>query len=482
VKDYTASQKQALIERIQELIPAVVEDLWVHLQRQEGAPGLTEIERTVRRALRPVGQELILEVVHHLSRGQTADPPTCSCGQPTTFEHFAPLTLLTTWGEMTLSRPYFSCATCHHGVVPLDEMLKIGPGGLSPALEESLSLMGGCMPFRLAVRTIKNLLGVELPAKTGQRVTDRVGAELEAQQQAAIQRAWTTDEFPPSEGPAPETLYVSTDGTLVRLGAQFHEVKVAAFYRAEERHTRDGGTELHAVDTTYVAAVQEPAEEFAKRVLIEGYRRGWQRARKVVVLGDGAAWNWTHIAAQVPPEVPEIVEIVDFYHASEHLWAAAKAVLGEGTTAAKMWVETQEGELLQGGVERVIRAVADWWVQTGAEREQLVSLGEEKAQDLPEPRKTIRQTWTFLTNNRERMRYDDYRRQGLFIGSGTVESACNRLIGARLKQSGMRWSQMGAQQVVQVRAAVLSDRDRWESFWDHRCPPRRNHSCRERVD
>jgi hypothetical protein len=267
----------------------------------------------------------------------------------------------------------------------------------------------------------------------------------------------------------------------MRLGAQFHEVKVAAFYQAEERRTRDGRTELHAVDTTYVAAVQEAAEEFAKRVLIEGYRRGWQRARKVVVLGDGASWNWTHIAAQVPPEVPEIVEIVDFYHTSEHLWAAAKAVLGEGSAAAKTWVETQEGELLQGGVERVIRAVADWWVQTGAEVGQLVSLGEEKAQDLPEPRKTIRQTWTFLTNNRERMRYDEYRRQGLFIGSGTVESACNRLIGARLKQSGMRWSQPGAHQVVQVRAAVLSDRDRWECFWDHRHPPRRNHSCQERV-
>lgn len=481
MKDYTTFQKQTLIAHIQELIPAVVEDLWTQLQQQEDAPSLTEIERAVRRAVRPVGQELVLAVVHHLSRGQPADPPTCACGQPTTFEHQAPLTLLTTWGELTLRRPYFSCAGCHHGVVPLDATLKVGPGGLSPALEEAVSLLGGCMPFRLTARVVKNLLAVELPAKTDQRVTERVGAELEGQQQTAIQAAWTQAQFPSPEDAPPETLYVSTDGTQVRLGAEFHEVKVAAFYQAEQRRTKDGRTELHAVDTTYVAAVQEPAEEFAKRVLVEGYRRGWATARKVVVLGDGASWNWTHIAAQVPPEGPEKVEIVDFYHTSEHLWAGAKAVLGEGTAAAKTWVETQQGELLQGGVARVIQAVEDWWVQAGAAREQLAALGEEKAQDLPEPRKTIRQTWTFLTNNRERMRYDEYRRQGLFIGSGTVESACNRLIGARFKQSGMRWGQVGAQQVVQVRAAVLSDRDRWEGFWNHRCPPKRHHFCQEQA-
>ncbi len=270
MNNYTTSQKQALIERIQVLVPAVVQDLWTQLHRAEGGPSLAEIERTVRRALRPIGQELILEVVQHLSRGQTANPPTCAKGHATTFEHYASLTLQTTWGELTLSRPYFSCAECHHGVVPLDETLKVGPGGYSPALEESLSLLGSCMPFRLAGRTIRSLLGVEVAPKVEQRATDRVGAEMEGQQQAATQQFWERDEVPPREGAVPEMLYVSTDGTHIRLEAQFHEVKVAALYRADERRTREGQTELHAVDTTYVAAVQETVEALAQRVLIEG--------------------------------------------------------------------------------------------------------------------------------------------------------------------------------------------------------------------
>lgn len=467
--DYTTSQRETMLRRLQQVLPTVTEDLYRQLRQQKEAPTLLAIERLVQRALKPIARELVLELVSQTVQSATTDPPVCTCGQPTEYEHDKPLTLLTMWDEITLERPYFSCLPCHHGTVPLDQALRIGPGQMSPAVEEAMSMLGACMPFELAVKTLRKLLALEVPAKTEQRVVHRVGNELERQQQEEIQRAWEQYEFPALEGKAPDILYLEVDGTTIRLGDEYHEVKVGAFHRAELRKNSQGEPELHTTDVTYLVAVNETAEAFAKRVLVEGYRRGWDRAKLVVVLGDGAAWIWKHISTQVP-EGAQKLEVVDFYHASEHLWAVGQALWGEKTAATKLWVEACLDELLNGQVQTVLDKIERQWVATGMARDQLTCLGEEKAQDLPEPKKTIRETWTYFRNNQERMHYDEYRQQGLFIGSGTVESACKRLVGARAKQSGMRWGQTGAQAVLQVRALFLSDRDRWDQFWANRQP------------
>ncbi len=466
---YTTAQREKMLTRLQKVIPQVVEDLYQRLSPSEEGPSLLAIERLVQRALKPIAREIVLELVSQTVQQQPQEPPPCSCGQLTRYEHDKPLTLLTMWDEITLERPYFSCWPCHHGTVPLDQALRIGPGQMSPAVEEAMSMLGACMPFELAVKTLRKLLALEVPAKTEQRVVQRVGKELERQQQEEIRRAWEHYEFPALEGKAPDILYLETDGTTICLGDEYHEVKVAAFHRAEIRKKASGESELHTIDVTYLVAVNEPAEEFAKRVLVEGYRRGWDRAKRVVVLGDGAAWIWKHISTQVPEAVKKL-EVVDFYHASEHLWAVGQAIWGEKTAATKLWVEECLDELLDGQVQTVLDKIERQWVATGMGRDQLTCLGEEKAQDLPEPKKSIRETWTYFRHNQERMHYDEYRQQGLFIGSGTVESACKRLVGARAKQSGMRWGQEGAQAVLQVRALFLSDRDRWDQFWANRQP------------
>jgi hypothetical protein len=452
------------------------------VEQKEQAPTLLEIERLVQRVLKILAREMVLELVNQLAREQkqSAEPVRCSCEQLAEYEHEKPLTLLTLWDTITLERPYFSCSPCGHGTVPLDQCLRIGPGQISPALEESISMLGANMPFAAAMRNLQKLLQVELPAKTGQRVTQRIGAELEAQQQQAIQQAYEQYEFPAMEGAAPEILYLSVDGAQVRLSDGFHEAKAVVFHQAELRSNSQGEPELHAVDCTYVVAIDEPAEVFAQRVLGEGYRRGWDQAQLVVVLGDGANWIWDHIAAQVPDTV-EKVEINDFYHASKYLWDLGKAVFGEESAATKAWAEARVKELRQGALAAILQEVERLWVDSGADKERLADLGEEKAKDLPEPQKTIRGTWTYFRNGQDRMHYDQYRQRGLFIGSGTVESACNWLIGARLKQSNMRWSKQGAHYVMQVRALFFSDRDRWDRFWASRHPPPRHRHFRDKA-
>lgn len=170
-------------------------------------------------------------------------------------------------------------------------------------------------------------------------------------------------------------------------------------------------------------------------------RRGVDPAVEgLVCLGDGAPGIWSQYALHFPHRV----EILDWYHACEHLWATGNGVFGEGTQQAKGWVEAQEGLLWEGKVEEVVA--------------NLVALsqgpGGEAAQE---------QIHYFQTN-KERMRYHQFRAQGYPIGSGSVESACKRLIGARLKGSGMRWSKQGSQSVLALRAAKLSNR--WEEAWE----------------
>src|SRR5712692_6556394 len=78
----------------------------------------------------------------------------------------------------------------------------------------------------------------------------------------------------------------------------------------------------------------------------------------------------------------------------------------------------------------------------------------------------LRQTISYFANNRQRMRYADFRRQQLFVGSGVIEAGCKTIVGQRLKQSGMRWSLRGVNAIIALRCAQLSGR--WEEFWEMR--------------
>jgi hypothetical protein len=140
---------------------------------------------------------------------------------------------------------------------------------------------------------------------------------------------------------------------------------------------------------------------------------------------------------------PKRVEVLDWYHAVEHLWAAGKDRWGEGSAPAREWVEARKQELWEGRVEAVLAA-----------------LGGEAAETESQ---TVASEVHYFETNQDRMRYAEFRAQGYPIGSGTVESACKRVIGARLKQAGMCWTKTGAQAVLSLRAQLLSGR--WETIW-----------------
>jgi len=201
--------------------------------------------------------------------------------------------------------------------------------------------------------------------------------------------------------------------------------------RTIEAQSTDGELVLRAKDPSYCADVTSP-EYFGKLVWMEAYRRGLEHAERVVVIGDGAAWIWK----QADYHFPHAIQIVDWYHATRYIWSAANEWYGEETPEAQAWAKDCQDRLWHGRVDLVISRMA---------------YRQSKSQ-------AARAACTYYRNNRHRMRNPDYRRAGLQIGSGSVESGCKQLIASRLKLAGMRWNLAAARHVAKARAWLKSHR------------------------
>ena len=405
-----------------------------------------EQERTleaIEAEIRPLLQELGGYVVAGLCQGQapTYPPDTvaCRCGQRAAYQRRRPAQMLTLLGSVRVERPYYLCATCHHGYAPLDGVLQMCAGSISAGLEEVLALLGTLVPYDQAVTVLEKLTLLRVSPTIVKAATDRVGQLVAPQDDAAITAAWDTDnpQAPALPAEIPERLYLSMDGTMVHLHEEgWKEMKTGAVYTttACPSRVRPGTREVRAKNLSFYVDLAD-AERFGQGFWVEAARRGATMAKDVVIIGDGAHWIWSFAAEHFP----RARQIVDWYHATEYIWNAAHALRGETTATETAWAEARLTELWNGDVETVIARCAD-----------RVTEGED-----------IQKAVTYFTNNQERMRYAEYRDQGLQIGSGSVESGCKHLIGARLKQAGMIWTRAGAQAVAKARARLKSGR--WDA-------------------
>jgi len=303
------------------------------------------------------------------------------------------------------------------------------------------------MPFEQAAGDYEALTRNAVSAKSVERLVHGYGSALVEHRMSEAEAVWQ----PPSQGavlPArdpPQRRGVSLDGTMIQLREGWKEVKVGSFFDFAANGERAESTEeeyqVRAFDTTYCTWLGS-VEQFAPLQWAEAERRGVDGAQEVVCVSDAAAW----IEGVNETCYPRATKVVDWWHASEHIWAVAKAVYGEGTAAAEGWAQARCDELWKGQ-----------WSALESAMEQL-----ESSQD--ETRKLIQQEQQFFHNHKGRMDYPHYRHRGLPIGSGSVESACKNVVGARCKQSGMRWTEQGAQAVLSLRTELLSRR--WDQAWE----------------
>ena len=379
----------------------------------------------------------------------------CTCGRVARYEGMRSRPILTVVGWARMDRPYYLCPVCHTGQFPADVELDIDKTDFSPGVRRMLAAVGGVAPFAQGRDQIKLLAGLEVTAKTVERTAESIGKDIEIRQQKDIQSAKQL-RLPAVAGPPIPCLYIQMDGTQVFVvktetegrasrtpgqPARTRECKLGAVFT--QTTVDDRSRPLRDDDsTTYVGAI-ETAEEFGLRIYTEAWNRGWDRATIRVVMGDGSHWIW-NLADQ---HFPGAIQIVDLYHAREHLWDLARQLHPADTAAQKRWLMRKLDWLENGKIEKLTTALRKL-----ADSEQNSELG-----------RAIRIEAEYFDSNRDRMRYPEFRKQNLFVGSGVFEAGCKTVIGSRLKQSGMFWTVRGANAIIVLRCCLLNGD--LEDFW-----------------
>jgi hypothetical protein len=419
--------------------------------------GLGVLEHAMRAALPAAGARL-LEAVLAGESGYQGPRAECGHGHQAGYAGRRAKTVTTVLGPVQVTRAWYHCRQCGHGLAPRDEQLGVARTSLSPGLAEMTARAGAEVPFGKAAALLADLAGISLDAKAVERAAEACGAaarQAGAAEAAAI-RARRIIPLPPAQ-PVPDMLYVEVDGTGVpvrpsetegRQGkaadgrARTREIKLARLF-TQSGHDARGRPVMDPRSSSYVATF-DGKDALARLAGAEYLRRGGEHFRQVVALGDGAAWIWTMAEALYP----HATHIVDIYHAREHLHELA-AHLAFITPDPPQWLHDRLDDLDAGNIQAIISAARQY------------PLHGVIADDLD-------RKLHYFEANSHRMQYARFKSLGMFTGSGAIEAACKQIVAQRAKQSGMHWTVDGAADIIALRCQHASGR--WDELWTRHNP------------
>ena len=423
--------------------------------RKTGHLDLEAVEMLVRSAMHQVGAKVLTELLRVPEPEQRAVP--CRCGGQARYRELRAKKVLTVLGPAILSRPYFLCSDCHQGQFPADADLDIENTELSPGVRRMEALVGQDSSFDHGREQLQLLAGLEVTTKSVERVSEAIGADIAQREQREIDRTMQLD-LPIIVGETVPILYIQMDGTgvpvvkketagrpgkLDGLPAHTREAKLGCVF-TQTKWDEEGFAIRDPGSTTYTGAIED-AQQFGKRLYLEAWKRGWSRAQKKVVIGDGAEWIWN----QAQQHFPGAIEIVDLFHARQHLWNLARLLYPTDLKRRNVWIGLHQKR----------------WLDKGKIDKLVASIRSLKPPD-PEVAKKISNEAEYFATNAARMNYPAFRQQHLFVGSGVIEAGCKTVIGQRLKQSGMFWTVQGANSILALRCHHLNGR--FEDYWESR--------------
>ena len=352
--------------------------------------------------------------------------------------------LSTVLGPINLRRAYYRGPK--GGRYPLDEALGLHDQ-YTPAVVQLMCWAGAMdSSFELASETLARFAGLTIPGRQVQRVINAFGRQA---------TTWMHDR-PTKAPPAPvEVLNIQTDMTGIPArpeelqdikgkqpdgSAKTRQIKLGCvFTQSRDAH---GGPQRDPFSSTYLAAFCDRTD-FASLLWSEALKRGYATARKTVFIGDGAEWIWNLVADRFQ----DAVQIVDFYHACEHLHALCQALEPNELRAKALFIKWRK-RLKNNGLPRILHEASRRLPALGATAREAVEA------HLP-----------YFQTNAARMTYRSFRRQGYFIGSGAIEGACRHVVAQRTKLSGMRWLCSGAENVLAFRCLIKSNL--FDTYCDH---------------
>lgn len=418
-----------------------------------------EVEQTMREVMQQIGQQSLAMLLNEMGQPK-AKKLRCACEGELTYQGQRPATIITVFGRVTYHRAYYSGCTCGKGQTPLDEHLRLNAGAVTIGLAQLLALAGIQFSYQESQAWLREFLLFEVSENTIRQETERMGAlqaEIEKELITQSQDLDWLQERQRQEGAAPQTLYCAIDAAKTRIEPRkqpkephedWRDMKVlvwfdaqpdpSAQHRTHRRQNQRQEIPLRAVHKRYACEIAE-AETFGKLLWATACQADADRAERLVFLGDGAPWIWN----LVQTNFANAIQIVDWYHAEEHLETVARAAFSDAEQQ-KAWLQATSQDLWEGRVEEVIQAC-----QTLAQR-------------CPEAARNAH----YFSVHAERMRYDRFRQMGLMIGSGVIESGCKQIVTQRLKLPGAQWQLEGAVYTAKARAAWLSGQ--WQTLCQRR--------------
>ena len=431
----TEETKQRLRERFEQILseadknPRTIDDI------EEIA--LQVRDKVTRAVAEEVAEEAQGDSESSPGSARQVDAKICcpNCQGSAWFKGRRPRRLLTMAGMVSLCRPYYYCRRCRRGFSPLDVRLCLPPGShFTRSVCQEVAYLSACLPFEQAVQTLYRLAKVRVSSRSAGRLClapakEAAEAFLAERELRSLPKAFADLSSSP-DSPKPAVLYLAADGIQTPMGdGGWKEMKVGVV-RAEHSDGRESQPSRYVSHLGEANAFGVPLEALAIDC-------GSLTAKTLVFLGDGAAWLWKLAGTRFP----RAVQILDFWHALEYVGAVAREAFSSDEDAGKEWLSARASEMKRSAWEQVhvafdsVRAVAKEAVESASR---------------------------YFTNNRPRMDYASYLKQGLCIGSGLAESSCKRLVTQRLKGSGMHWSEQGAQIICSLRGLLLGGE--WESL------------------
>jgi len=415
---------------------------------------LESLEIHIRSSMHHIGSIILEKLINSDNGDYRGRMLPCERGHLLEFKEYRAKELLTVLGPVTVQRAYYYDHECRKGLCPKDTALDIVGTSFSPGVRRIMGRVGAYRPFGLGHEDIKEMAGILVDTKEIERVSHQLGEEVEVFYKKEADLSLSGKAIPFQAIPK---MYICIDGTGVPVvktetvnrkgkgedgNAKTREAKLGCVF-TQNSLDKNGYPIRDEVSTSYVGAI-ETAEMFGDRIYAEAMFRGLERVQRLCLIGDGAPWIW-NIGDE---QFYGAIQIIDLYHAREHYWNVARVMFGSEKGEIGAWTDKRRKELDQGKVEQVIEAIKD------------LSPSTEQGKEV------LEREIGYFEKNRDRMRYNEFRRQGLFVGSGVVEAGCRTLIAQRLKQSGMHWTVKGANSIIALRCCFLSIR--WEDFWEYR--------------
>ncbi len=366
---------------------------------------------------------------------------TCShCDRAAKFHSYQQRRILTVHGEVKVRRAYYYCGRCHQSFLPYDDVLGL-MDEISPGLMPLVCLAGTLVPFADASKDVlQRFSGVRVSASTVLRCTEAAGERLRAQQKEGrmVEPTQTEPKWKAPREAGQPTAYVGLDAFSVPMQgpgaskAEHRMLYTALLYTPDKEHTR------YLVDFEL--------DVLAEQVRSQARAVGVMQVSELIAVTDGG--NGLEEALQ-RHLADNLTTILDWYHADEHLADFAKVWHARDESARHAWHDQAKAILYEQGGEALLLHL------------HALMLPPRTSVEVQEE---LRKLIGYFENNRHRTDYPRYRQNGWDIGSGPTEAGC-KIIGERLKGSGMRWVEAGAATVAALRALYVSGGNIWDGFW-----------------